>query len=440
MATPSLAQLRTDLQNAVNLAAKTLAYGNADATNFRALFDTYNAAINSNYPGARSSGAESYRAALNAMFDSGALRSVIDPVLFDWGQHVGAPEGASPEDILRRMYIWFTENAETVKTRTITYGSPAAGSNTGTGTIQRLTKDSYNYNIENIFPQDSLKAEVVADQNSGRRKNNEQFEVRSTVKVGEDFLAILGSGTVANLDVISSSDAGTLGNAGFDSRGNTDAVPTSITSWELLDSADAALTVSNTYVTFDATNIYNPARNANDTRKSIKLVNAARVKLRQKLNLRGINFDRTRPHYCEVAYNRQVNSAAGTLALHMGSTSVSVAVSAQTGWNVLRIPVGQYNWLRNVDEDNLDILVDWTPNSGGTGILLDDVVFAPFTGIGNTWYYATAGATAFLLEDDFTWSDSFASGISDAIIQYWLWRAYDAYLPHSASPSLTDPS
>src|SRR3972149_5092952 len=99
MATPTLSQLRTDLQNGVNLIAKTLAYGKTNATNFRPLYDTYQAALVSNYPGERAGGAEAYRSILNSMLSSGAIRTVLDPILLDWGQHVGAPEASSPEDI-----------------------------------------------------------------------------------------------------------------------------------------------------------------------------------------------------------------------------------------------------------------------------------------------------------------------------------------------------
>jgi hypothetical protein len=207
----------------------------------------------------------------------------------------------------------------------------------------------------------------------------------------------------------------------------------------LRDASDTSLTPSATYISVDTTNIYLEKPRDADTRQALQLDSTARIKVTQKLSVTGSKIQTDVPHYLHVAWNRSVNSASGTLALHMGGQSASVAVSAQSGWQILRIAVGQNNWLRQVNENNLDIVIDWTPDSGGTGLLIDDVTFGPFTEIGGTWYFAEPGSTPFLYQDQWRWSDNVTSGQSDGVVQYWLWQGYGAYLPHSTSPSITDP-
>jgi hypothetical protein len=441
MATPTRAQLVTDLQNSVKILNETKKYGQDNATNLVGLYDTYVAAINTNFPGERTAGADVIRDGLSSLVAPSSVRAILDPVLRDWGKFIDAPEDADATAILARMYQYFVDNSETVNGRNLSFGTPSAdGGNTGNGTIHRLTVDKNNYPIENVQTATSWTAKVIQDQNSGATKHQEVYEVVDS-NPGRDELSISGGGVVARLNT-TSPRTGKLGNASFTQRGGTDAAPTSLNNWRLLDASDVAQTVSSTLISFDTSNIYLEALRDADTERALQLDSTSRIKVEQKLNVTSARIDRGVPHYLQIAWNRSVNSASGTLALHMGSQSESVAVSAQSGWQILRITVGQKLWLEFMNQNNLDILIDWTPDSGGTGLLIDDVILAPMTRIGNHWYASVPGATPFLVDDKWTWTDAVTSGGSDSIIPYWLWRGYDAYLPsnNAGSETVADPS
>jgi len=444
MATPTIAQLRTDLQNSVNILEKLRSFGETDATNLIGLIDTYKDAVNTNFPSQRTAGISAIRSAFSTAIADSTVRSLLTPVLFDWGALVNAPEQSSGQAILDRMYQYFIDNAEFVQSRQITYGTPAAVTGTGTGQIHRLTVDDRNYALESLNPSLNIEARVRRDQNSGATKHQEIWELKDSDS-GVDSVdrSSHATGLVGSLTTGGRKNA-LLRNSSFDSRGGSDSVPTSLPGWILLDSSDAELAVSSSLITFetDAANVYLEKIRDSETIRSINLGSTTQIKLDQKLNLQGISIDPAIPHYLQIAYNRQVNSAAGTLVLRLGSKSVTVAVSAQTGWNVARIAIGQENWLRDVNENNINIQVDWTPDSGGTGLLIDDVILAPFTPFAGSWYFAEPGRTPFLFDDKTSWSDSFASGISDGIVQKWLWRGFNRMLPHATGGSVTlaDPS
>ena len=74
----------------------------------------------------------------------------------------------------------------------------------------------------------------------------------------------------------------------------------------------------------------------------------------------------------------------------------------------------------------------------GEELLIDDVLFVPWTPFDGSWYVIVGNPTKFLLDDKFTWNDS----ATDSVIQRWLWRAYGVYLPHDVTSgiTITDPT
>ena len=158
--------------------------------------------------------------------------------------------------------------------------------------------------------------------------------------------------------------------------------------------------------------------------------------------MRGTKLDPNTPYLLAVVWNRAVGSGSGTLVLRMGAANVSVAVAAQTGWNVTLVPgatLGQSNWYRQFAQDDMAIDIQWTRTSGN--ILFDDVLFIPMTQFEGCYYAAlpasTATYTPWRLRDTYTWADR----ATDSKIQRHFWRSGLGYLPHSlgSSISVADP-
>jgi hypothetical protein len=137
-----------------------------------------------------------------------------------------------------------------------------------------------------------------------------------------------------------------------------------------------------------------------------------------------------------VAYNREVGTCDGTLTIEMGNKTNNVVLAAQAGWNLLSVPSspGQDCWYENFMENDADVKITLSGRTTGT-LLVDDVLLVPFTPFDGSWYMVVGGATKFLLDDEFTWTDT----ATESKIQKWLWRAYGRYLPHATGSAVTVP-
>ena len=112
----------------------------------------------------------------------------------------------------------------------------------------------------------------------------------------------------------------------------------------------------------------------------------------------------------------------------MGTQSESVTVSAQSGWTTLRLTVGQNSWFKNFDNDeDTSIKIVWT-QTGGTGILVDDLRVVKFDEFGNVPTLALGGAARWRVGDTGTITDT----QTGAVRQRWVWRHFDRYLKSAA--------
>ena len=229
-----------------------------------------------------------------------------------------------------------------------------------------------------------------------------------------------GSGLVLPVPTRSADDS-LLINPSFSDYSGTAAVPTEITGWTPGTIGDFDIDTTNYYraATLEAT----PAA----------LVFTATDNISQALSVKGTTLDPFTPYYLQLAYNRQVNGDAGTLEIHLGAQSSSVVLAAQTGWNILRLAIGTKNWFKNFNENSLDVNIIWT-RTGGTGLLIDDVVFAPYTNYDGAWVCPVGGATPFLRRDIGTFTDT----ETGAIIARWIWRAFGRYLPGASGGAETE--
>ena len=161
----------------------------------------------------------------------------------------------------------------------------------------------------------------------------------------------------------------------------------------------------------------------------------------QNFNNRRVNFDPDVPMYLQVAF-RPNTATSGTVGIRLGNQTTTVVITtATTGWNVLRLLIGQANWFRIFNQENPTVQVSLTGGNGS--VWIDDIVLARYQEFNGIWYAPVGGQTPFLRRDQFNFSHTNGDRVAgtQGLIQHWLWRIFNAYLPHTATtPSWTDPS
>jgi len=428
MALPSEAQIRAAILQATEILEATLDFGASTSPNFIAESEALHSAVGAWATSEISSAlgaVDTQRRRLAAIVSPGAARPMLDPLWHVYADVLGIEEGAI-EDRLDRIREVFDANADSVNSRDFTFATASAGgSNVGDGLIQRCTVDEYGEPIEAAHAE-SKSFVCVSDQNStgGGQRHEEVFEVRGA-PLGDDELDRAGSGILVRVQAVSARNS-MLKNASWDawrSTTNDATALTSIPNWTVD-------TIAN--VEADATNFYRTEGGRDPaTPYGMKLTGA--VVFSQSIQrLRG-RIDPTRPVYLQVAYNRAVGSGTGRLVLAIGSTSVNVTLSAQAGWNILRVPLDVNAYLATFDGDDtkVTLTLDTTP-TGYT--VVDDIILTQPPRIDGTMYVVVGGATPFMLDDSFTIGDS----ASDAtIIQKWLWRVYGRWLPSATGGTET---
>lgn len=421
MASPTEAEVQSQIGKVILILDESYKYGNSNTKNLLSMYDGVIDTMETDYAAEVTAALDAYRSGFVSLMALG--RSMVDPLLRTYAKQRGFPE-TDPIDILGRLYDAFVADSPdtTVKRRAFTFGSPAAGgSNVGTGTLHRLNSDKNNFDIENQTP-DAKIVTCISDEHSGGTEHEEEFEMRGANRA-RDNLILTGSGAIGRIRALSArASFAFLGNPSFDDLDGTVASLTSIPNWTVGSS------VSN--FELDQTNYYRDYAGAGTSA-------ALRIKtndsVTQNFNIRSAQFDPFVPYYCQIAYNRQTYSGDGTLTLTLGSKTASVALAAQTGWNILRIAVGQNNWFSRWNQENPTLKIDLASNTTGD-VLVDDVILAPFTFFDGGWYALVGSATPFLRDDTFTFTDSATEA---GILQKWFNRLYRLYLPHAAAGAET---
>ena len=419
MPTPTVSEVQTQISNMMRIQLNLNEYLNTtSSTNFIANQDTFLASLESDYEGAIIAGLDGTRAALNVSIN--AAVGTLAPLIVTMGQAIDAPE-TDPQTLMTRLYDYMIENSQFVASRGFTYGSPSAGgSNTGNGEIIRLNKDENDLAIENTFPE--LKtAECVADEFSGASASEEQFQFHG-VDPAKDSVKLIGSGKIDTLRCVSARDS-QVSNASFTNFAGTTSVPTAITSW-------TTATIGNAEI--DQTNYYRDDPSDGGNPASLKFTGNNSVL--QLFSTQNITLNPQVPYVCHLYYNRQVGSGDGTLTLTLGGVTATVALSAQTGWNKLNIPIGCNSWFKdfNTTASAMQLKIELSSHSTGS-VLIDDVIFTPFQSFDGLYYCPVDGPTKFLKDDIFTWTDS----ATESVNQYWFWRLMGRYLPHATGGSIT---
>ena len=372
--------------------------------------------------------ASSFRAGASALISTQTARAFLAPVLFEYARLLGYGSGRNTlEDIMPALLEHFVDNSLSVRSRGITRGTPAAGgSNVGNGSVVRVTVDRWGENIESSYPE-VKRLRCVADQNSGVQENAERFELLGEAQ-GADFLRRDDYGTGSDSrTVLVAQNAGqgssVLRNGSFTqfASGSTP----KFSGWT--ESSGSANVAQESAVGFRLV--------PGETSLASLRLNGDAV-LSQTLR----SIDPSRPYRYRVMLNKDAGSATGgTVTIRLGSRSASVTIAALgSGWQELVIALDENSYLPNFNEDDLDVTIEWASSSSGY-LLVDDAILAPLTQVDGAFLAVVGGSTPFLLDDEFTITDTGgAAGTGD--INYWLWRAGLGYLPSVASgETFTDP-
>ena len=437
MSSPSAADLETQWKNAVDFLEDTLSGYSASAAT---KVDTYMESIKSDFAKSQTDGAAAFRAVCSNSVSQGVAQQVLSPILIAYAHHiVGTPE-RDIQSVISRIYTYFVDNSKSIKSRGITFVSPSAGgSNSGTGVVYRLTKDENNYDPENVFFETKTVV-CVSDAQSGAIKHEEAFQVRGTNQ-GPDSLVLGGSGVLQGGYQARTSNQSLLSNSTFSSYSITTS-PTSgspqtfgasdtLTDWTVSSGAITSLQLDVDIVARDASGDTTPT--------ALRFLGNAAIQ--QDLDTAGVVVSPDVPYYLELWVYREGN-ATGTLTVTVGSKSQAFTIGGLTNaaWNRCKLDLDQDLWPSRFNTANAAVTIALTSLATST-ILIDEVAFLPMYSVDGAWFTISpnsgTGAADFLVDDEFTYTDALTSG--DSKLQKWMWRSYRRYLPHSGSPTITDP-
>ena len=421
MATPTQAEIETQLKDLARIWDESRLFGHANTPNFIGMQDTHAQAIEGDWSSRAVASVADARAAIASTTDAARIRSYLDDVIREMGKFRSWPE-RDPEDILDRWYDQMITDTERVTERNFTFGSVAlGGSNVGNGTVYRLTADKNDLDIENTYAQ-VVTLECLQDEHSGgRTAGEESFEIRGQDRELDDIL-VSGSGNSGNVKSLSGADSKSLlKNPSFGSISGSAGAVTAFTGWTpttLIGNFDV-----------DTTNFYRTYQ-GEGTAQSMKL--SANDSLYQDLSEKKVTVSPLVPHILLIRWNGTVGSAVGgTITLTLGSQTATVSV-AQSGWQNLLIPMDKESWYDTWKQAAPQVKIGWGTRTSGY-LLFDDIIFAPMFEFDGLWYAVVGGNTQWQRNDSASFTDTEAG----AIIQTMLWRGYNKRLPPGTGGAIT---
>lgn len=434
MASPTFAEVWTQIGHVVHQFEELDKFCNANSDNWNGIEDSLQAALEGEYTGEMLSRSRQNREALSRVLSPTNIRNTLVPGLLELARVIGTP-ARDPFVIMRKLREYMDTNSESVNSGAPSYGDPSgAGGNTGDGDIQRLTVDKYGENLEGLFSEDKT-ATCTRDQN--QVDEFEEVFLFEGEEPERDFTDVQGSGMSVSVSALSArGTASFVQNPSFSTFSGT--APTtgsptsasSVTDW-------AGWTLNNTNAEADVDTVY---RNDPDTTtaQSIRFTdnNKADQVLKDTTRAR---FQKNRPVYVQVAVYRESN-CDGTFTLRFGGVSKAVSMSGLTNsaWNIVSIDLGTNNYFESFSEADLDVELELSGRSTGS-VYVDDLIVDYFTNVDGTYYVVVGGPTSFIVDDEFTWTDTIHS--TRGIIQYWFWRAGLGWLnaDNSTSETISDP-
>jgi hypothetical protein len=429
MANPTALELENQLRLAVRISDNLMAVQTVPAD-----LDAYDQVLESDYAAEQAAGARAFRDLLAAAFD--VVAGLLEPILRAYVHHIVNRPDEGVAANLDRIYEFFVDNAKTIQSRAFTYGAvTAAGGNNGNGALRRYVRDHRNFDIEHGHAE-IKRARCIGAQSTGRRKHNELFQL-----LGQsspiDSLAFGPSSTDVQLEA-KSSEQSLLANSSFSDFQIAGTVSPStpymlvagdsITGWTI-----SVLTVVQLR---QATADQYRLLESDPTPTAVRLSGLCRFS--QRFSVNGISLARFQPIDLIVPAFRDA-AGAGTLVIGVGTTSKSFNIAVDIGLTYTPLFLDLTNnglWPDGFDAEDPEVFFEITVYGAGT-VTFDEVSLLLFDQIDGTWWclHAGAEATPFLLDDEFTQTDSIPA---DSKIQKWIATRFNKTLPHAAVPTIAD--
>lgn len=338
--------------------------------------------------------------------------------------------------------VRFTRSPILVKSRGLSLAAPAAVSGgTGNGSLFRLTVDADGYTFENGSA-DTKEAKVDQDAFSGVDIHQEVLLIEGRAASSDRLQEhALGSGAAGRVAALTSRNAGTLQNAGFESV-TTALVPSASNPRALTDAPTGfsltSGTIGDVYATTDVV-----VKTLAGVTLPLALEFRGNATFRQLLSTNRVNLQPAIPYLCGAWVRCNSSLTGGNFTLSLGSQSVVQGATALTDdtWTFVKIALGTGSWFRNFNQAALAVTFGLTNYAGlGARFYVDELIFAPGTFFDGSWYWAVGGGTAWLKGDKLTWTDTETSPLTGKIQRHMV-REFGRYLPHHPSaPTLLDPA
>ena len=366
-----------------------------------------------------------FRASLSGV--KGQASSILAPALRILGRFYGFTE-TDPSEIVDKIYGYFVDTGRRVQSRNLTVGSVSAdsnksgGSNDGSGALYLRSTMSTGDPCDNLWPEKVL-FRCTADEHSGATEHREVFSVEGEPS-HPDGISVAGSGAVSSVTALTPTNSIAL-NSSFTSYSGAAGTPT-FTNWTAAGGTANIDAESGAGLTYrDST--------GESTAVSIKF-NADET-ITQNFNVRNVQMDRGVPYFWHIAYKPGTSSAAGDLKVTIGDTSTSTKAfngASSTAWQVHTGSI----FYTNINKEDPVITIEVDFSSSGHPLYVDDFIFAPMSEFNGLYYALIGGATPFLVGDGFSFTVSEPALASrKGLVNEWLWKAYNKYLPCEASPN-----
>lgn len=439
---------------AVNVLQKLELAAASNSPNYDGLYDTLIAANLGDLQGLLESNFKAHRNALSSMLSPEFCRAVLSGPLAEWAVACGAPEridvlAADFALTMDRLRDNFVANTRSLNAREGSYGAASAGgSNTGNGTISRLTVDEDGFALEGGHAE--VKTFTCIQDQQNVEKHFEVFRVDGGA-AEPDFVKYLASGRVLGIRGLTTRDSEAyLTNPAFNQYGGTTqpsagseqvfTSTTALTGWTVTTAANAYISLGPS-----DTNYRNLVGETNKYAVKFTGNNA----MSQQLNsFKRPSFDRRSPYFKAIAVYRG-SSCDGTLTIRMGATTRAVSMSSlSAGWNFVTLTMDKNLYHKNFTTN--DAVVSYTLASWTTGYLyLSGVILSPMAFMDGSWWAMVGGSTPFKSGDTFTVTDSYSA--TRGIMSYWIHhrtfhaleertRGFCLPVNAAAGETVTDPS
>lgn len=389
------------------------------------------------------------KANVAGLMGRGTLQGLFFPHLREFSR-LNTEADATDASFLRHLFLlkeYMDANSLSINSRGMTFGSiSAGGGNTGDGEVVRVTVDPEGNTLEGTTPE-AKSANCTHDENNGAEKHAELFRFEGGT-INTDGLEFTGSGIMGSrVKAITAAD-GPVFNPSFEQNSATadDEAPsstTAISGWTITSST------ANYKLRTNAAYVYRGYPQAPSTLWGLEIEGNDTIAQVVKDQRPQYSFGRRVPFLCQIKVKR-LASCDGTVTLHLGSSSKALDLTTISNdtWTTLRIDLDEACYGETFNKADLDVKIVTSGITTGT-VAVDDLLCAPLTLLNGHWYGVVGGATPFLHDDTFTWTDT--DGGTRAVYSYWLWRAVgawpgsagiDFWLPtnNAGSETVSDPS